>query len=159
AFLTNLQTQNIGDSTFGYRLFDASNQAAIVPWFNIDRLSVRFTKNVNVAADDLQLFGANTASYTLPAAGFSYDPATFTATWSITGGIDQDKLRIVVDGSPTGVTAVVGGKQLDGEWNDDASVYPSGDGSPGGNFSFRFNTQPGDAMGDGFVNVTDCVGI
>ena len=39
-------------------------------------------------------------------------------------------------------------RQLDGEWIDGTAVMPSGDGTAGGNFSFRFNTLPGDGTAE-----------
>jgi hypothetical protein len=41
---------------------------------------------------------------------------------------------------------------IDGDGN---SQYPTGDGTPGGLFILRFDVLPGDATGDGSVNVAD----
>src|SRR5262245_55961656 len=153
-FLNALQAQGVGDATFGYALTTGATQLNTLPWLNLDRVSVRFTENVTVAADDLQLFGVATANYALT--GFTYDPVTFTATWTVTGGITADQLRLVVDGSAAGVTDTAGSR-LDGEWLDGTAVLPSGDGAAGGNFSVRFNVQPGDVNGDQLVNTTDLV--
>ena len=40
-----------------------------------------------------------------------------------------------------------------------SSVYPSGNGTAGGNFLFRFNVLPGDANQDGTVNVSDLAAL
>ena len=55
---------------------------------------------------------------------------------------------------------------LDGEWTNPASttdtgdsVYPSGNGTTGGNFNFRFNVLPGDANQDGLVNISDLTAL
>ena len=63
--------------------------------------------------------------------------------------IVNDKVRLFLD------DALVGG--LDGEWQNAtaAESFPSGDGSPGGDFDFRFNVLRGDATQDGQVNALD----
>ena len=86
---------------------------------------------------------------------FSYNPATFTATWTLASNIDTDHVQIALDGhSATGVTDT-SGRLLDGEWTDNVSQYPSGNGSPGGDFTFHFNVLPGDLNQDGIVNGAD----
>jgi hypothetical protein len=112
---------------------------------NIDPVSVRFTKNVSVAADDLQVFGAPTPNLALNPAAFSYDAATFTATGAFRAPVGADQLRLNVDGTATGVTAD-GGKPLDGEWADGTARFASGDGAPGGDLAFHLNAQPGDVV-------------
>jgi hypothetical protein len=44
---------------------------------------------------------------------------------------------------------------LDGEWADSTDAYPSGNGTSGGDFAFRFNVLRGDANQDGAVNALD----
>jgi hypothetical protein len=44
---------------------------------------------------------------------------------------------------------------LDGDWSDGANAWPSGNGSAGGDFRFRFNVLPGDADRSGTVLATD----
>jgi hypothetical protein len=46
---------------------------------------------------------------------------------------------------------------IDGEWQNAADAFPSGDGTPGGDFKFTFNALPGDFTGDGRVNFRDLV--
>jgi hypothetical protein len=54
------------------------------------------------------------------------------------------------------------GNRLDGEWTNptsttqsSSSTYPSGNGAAGGNFLFRFNVLPGDALQEGTVDNND----
>jgi hypothetical protein len=51
------------------------------------------------------------------------------------------------------------GAPLDGEWVNAADAYPSGDGTPGGDFLFRFNVLVGDVVGDGIVNALDVAAV
>lgn len=51
------------------------------------------------------------------------------------------------------------GQDLNGEWINGQSQFPSGDNAPGGNFTFRFNVVPGDVNRDGVVNAADLVQV
>jgi len=116
------------------------------------------------------LDGVNVANYAFapdlsngtPGDGFSYDPATFTATWMLTQPIAVDKLmlRLNADGSNPVVDNF--GSRLDGEWTNptsttqaNSSAYPSGNGTAGGDFLFRFNVLPGDVDHSGKVILAD----
>jgi hypothetical protein len=159
-FVNALARQGTGEAAFGYRV-DADRQMDALPWTNLNRASVRFSEHVNVAADDLTVRGASTATYAPAATGaFAYDPATFTATWTLaTAGVPSDKLLLDLDGDPgTGVTDAAGNR-LDGEWTTPAATSGgpvlSGNGLPGGDFHFRLNVLPGDANRDGNVQAND----
>jgi len=67
--------------------------------------------------------------------------------WTLSTPVINDKLRLVLD------DALLPG--LDGEWADGTDAYPSGDGTPGGDFTFRINILRGDANQDGKVNALD----
>ena len=69
--------------------------------------------------------------------------------------IGDDKLSIDLHAS--GPADVTNGQAtaLDGEWTNATSVYPSGNGSAGGDFNFAFNVLPGDVNQDGIINVQD----
>jgi len=134
------------DNTFGYPV-PGPNQLKTIPWSNgINKISIRFTQDVGatLSQDDLVVRGINTATY--PISGFTYDAATKTGTWTLTNPIVNDKVNLFVD------DALVGG--LDGEWTT-AQAYPSGNGTAGGDFTFRLNVLRGDANQDGAVNALD----
>jgi hypothetical protein len=136
------------DDTFGYAVPAGANQSKSIPWNGgVDRIALRFSADVarEVQEADLVVRGVNTDSYA--SAGFSYDPTTKTAVWMFSAPITNDKLRLFLD------DALVGG--LDGEWADGADAFPSGDGTAGGDFDFRFNVLRGDATQDGRVNALD----
>jgi hypothetical protein len=134
------------DNTFGYPV-PGPNQLKSIPWSNgINKVSLRFDQDVAGKLDqgDLVVRGINTANYAV--SGFSYDAATKTGTWTLTTPITNDKVNLFLD------DALVSG--LDGEWTT-AQAYPSGNGTAGGDFTFRLNVLRGDANQDGSVNALD----
>jgi hypothetical protein len=143
----------------------SGNQLRTVPVGGADTVSIVFDQAVNVDANDLGLIGASAVNATpnvptLAANGYSYDEVSYTATWtyelSFIGASDFYLAKLtdgVSDGSSTGVNAVAtGAKLLDGEWTNPAnidvdntagvSVFPSGDGTAGGDFQFVFTILP-----------------
>ena len=87
------------------------------------------------------------------------------ATWSLSAVIGADKLYVAVPGSGATPVTDAAGNILDGEWTNptsysqvgSTSTFPSGDGTAGGSFAFRFDVLPGDSTGGslGKVNVAD----
>ena len=133
-----------------------------LPWTNIDEIKVTFNENVTVAQADLMLVGVNTPSYNVAGGTFSYNAATFTATWMLPAAIPDDKLLLELNAAGSDPIEDALGNRLDGYWTNPAttastatSQYPSGDGMPGGNFLFRFNVLPGDVNQDGYVEAVD----
>ena len=137
------------DNTFGYPVPAGANQTRSIPWNGgINQVSLRFTADpTGLEQGDLVVRGVNTPTYAVT--GYSYDAGTRTGTWTLGTPIFNDKVRLFLD------DALVGG--LDGEWLDAnaAESYPSGDGTVGGDFGFRFNVLRGDATQDGRVNALD----
>src|SRR5439155_22939755 len=136
-----------------YAVSTGVGQLRTAPWPNLDRVSVRFTSNVNIAAGTLSIFGTYNAGYAVNATVLSYDPATFTATWALSSPLPADGLRLIV--SSAGVSNVGGNARLDGDWLDGTATFPSGDGAAGSDFSFRFNVVPGDVNRDTIANSAD----
>ena len=153
-FLTFMQATGQGDG--GYRL-PATNQLAPLPWIAIDRISIQFSESVNVQSSHLALRG--TTAGTKASGGFSYDSATFTATWTFTSALTVDKWLIDLSADVTDS----GGSALDGDWTNPPALgetgdsFPSGDGVAGGAFRFRFNVVPGGVMQTGQVQSTDVI--
>jgi hypothetical protein len=114
AFLNILgQPNGLGDAKFGYSVPAGSGQTVAIPWPNIDRVSVRFTSNVNIAPGTLTIFGTYNANYAVNATVLSYDAATFTATWALAGPLPADGLRMIV--ASAGVQNSPGNARLDGD--------------------------------------------
>ena len=158
AFRERIETLGLGSAQFGYAVPAGSAQLTTIPWSAVDQVSVRFDADVSVERDDLSLRGANVAAYTFR--DFSYDAATRTATWTLTGPLGRDRVLLDLDGDaagggpPAGGAAGAGGL-LDGEWSNGAGAFPSGDGSAGGDFEFRLNVLPGDVDRNGRVDALD----
>lgn len=151
AYLAGL---GMGDATFGYAVPTGAGQLAVLPWAGIDRVSLRFDREVLVLDADLRVRAAGVASgYAI--LDMDYDQATRTATWTLAQPVRNDKLLLDLDGGADGVIDAAGGVRLDGEWGGTSDVFPSGDGLPGGNFQFRVNVLAGDANRDGRVNGID----
>ena len=143
--LARLASDGLGNG--GYRVpIEAGPNFAPLPWSNINQIVVRFTENVVVAQNDLTVVGVNRPNYVF--SGFAYDPATFTATWTANTPIAADKLRLTIGDSVTSQS----GTPLDGDLG---AAYPSGDSSPGGDFSLRFDVLPGDVNQNRVVDGND----
>ena len=163
AFLNSLAAAGLGDAASGFRI-PADAQTSQLPWTNLDRVSIRFSENVNVAADDLVVRGVNNATYPLAAGGaFTYDQFTFTATWTLSAaGLPADKVLLDLDADAgTGVTDI-NNNRLDGDWTNPvapatggADTFPSGNGTPGGDFRFRLDVLPASIDRAGPVNLGD----
>lgn len=159
-----LNTTGQGDGTFGYRLTHALH-ADELPWINLNKLSIRFSQHVNIAAGALRVFGVNVLEY---AGSVAYDPATFTATFQLTPGtvFAADKLLVHLDDV---LVTDAAGATLDGEWTNPAETtpvtsggadtYPSGNGTAGGDFGMRINVLPGDVTRDGEIVGNDVTNV
>ena len=158
AFRGALEAAGMGPAQFGYAVVGGAGQLAPLPWVAIDRVVVRFSEAVVVSADDLVVGGVSVADY-YGISRFTYDPATFTATWTLTRPVSADKLLFRVDGGTGGVRDLAG-NPLDGDWPNSAAPgiagqFPSGNGTPGGDFILRLNVVPGDVTRDGRVDAVD----
>jgi len=159
SYLASLGSRNVG----GYSIpVGSGSQLLTLPWGNINQIKVVFSENVTIDQSDLLLTGVNVPSYTVSSGTFTYDPSTFTATWTLPQPIGPDKLMLALNADGSDPIEDAAGDRLDGEWTNPTSpadtggsTYPSGDGVAGGNFDFRFNVLPGDATQDGTVNVAD----
>ncbi|HEY1603438.1 MAG TPA: proprotein convertase P-domain-containing protein [Pirellulales bacterium] len=152
-FLGALQSAGEGNGS-GYAIpVGSAAQSAPLPWINLNQVQITFNEDVNVQQASLALTGLNVANYAFN--GFSYNNSTHTATWTLASPIGADRLQLNL--ASTGAAAVKdnAGNSLDGEWTSAASSYPSGNGTPGGDFHFGFNVLPADLNQDGVVNGLD----
>jgi len=147
SFKNYLAANQLGNAA-GFIVPFGSQQTTPLPWAGLNQVSVVFAENVQVASGDLTISGVN-STYTV--AGFSYNPSTYTATWTLAAPIDGDKLLLNLSDAVRDDF----NKQLDGEWTTGQPAGPSGNGVPGGAFQFRLNVLPGDANGSGNVDGAD----
>ena len=148
SFVSYLESSGLG--TGGYAIpVGSSAQLQTLPWTNINQIRITFSEDVVVAAADLSVSGVNTTAYAF--SGFSYDPNTYTATWTLDAPIAKDKLMLDLDANGMApVQSVSTGEVLDGAWTDCQSTYPSGNGQGGTDFnsvsmSFRATPTPATA--------------
>lgn len=146
-FLARMAADGLG--TGGYDLPHAATNSAAptLPWNNVDQISITFSEPVNVTANDLALYGLLSSDYGAGEGGFAYNPATNTATWTTAANLPVDRMLARL----SGVTNLAG-VALDGDLS---GAYPSGDGTPGGDFVLRFNILPGDNNASGSTTLAD----
>ena len=162
-FLSYLGTSGLGSSDLGYAIPVGSGaQLNPLPWSNINEISIAFNEDVLVQKNDLLLSGINVSSYDVASSTFVYDPAIFTATWTMAAPLANDRLSLALNADGPGPITDLAGNALDGEWLNPATTtstssdtWPSGNGAAGGNFTFLFNVLPGDINHDGLVNGVD----
>ena len=159
-FLDELEPANTG-VTRGYAIASGATQLDPSPWANADQVILRFSEPVDVVQTDLALRGT-LGPDGVEDAGDDYAFSAFTietfpggafqAVWTLRASIGSDRLLLVLD---DGVVASASGLALDGEWTDEASDFPSGDGAAGGDFAFRFDVAPADVDRDGAATIFD----
>ncbi len=71
-----------------------------IPWSEIDQVTAIFSENVTIAEADLAITGLNVAQYPLAlTGGFSFDPQTLRATWSLARPLGADQVQFHFDPS------------------------------------------------------------
>ncbi|HKD36801.1 MAG TPA: dockerin type I domain-containing protein, partial [Pirellulales bacterium] len=161
SFNAYLASSGSGDSQLGYRVPAGATQLASLPWSNITSLSVVFNEAVTIDTTNSALALIGSPDLPPPAAlstaAFSYNPTTHAATWTFASPLAANKFLISI---PAAAVTDTFGSQLDGDWTNPSgsssgSQYPSGNGTAGGDFNFRFNVLPGDVNQDGAVTGSD----
>lgn len=152
-FIDYLETNGLG--TGGYSVPTGSSQQTTLPWTNIDQVKITFNEDVDIQSSDLSVSGVNTIAYAF--SDFSYDSSSYTAEWTLNSTVSKDKLRIDLNGDGLDPVTDLDDNILDGEWTDNVSTYPSGDGTAGGDFEFRLNVLPGDVNGSNQVTIVDYI--
>jgi RHS repeat-associated protein len=138
-FLDAIDSQGLGYtgiSRLGY-LIPSGSQLTALPWTNLDTLTIVFSEDVNITADNIAIVGVNTANYT---GTFHYDSSTFTATWTFPQALTADKLLLDIQGGTSGVT-------------DKAGNTMSGD------LLLHINVLPGDVNRDEMVVSNDLIKV
>lgn len=151
---------NSTHAAYSFDTCDGSGeQLRTVPVGGADTISITFSEDVNVVAENLRLVGLRT--FSAPAvADFVYDIETMTATWRFNAILTNDQFVILLNDDVTDIE----GNRLDGEWvnpmslstnNAAVSEFPSGNGVGGGNFTFVFTNMAGDANRNNVVDGSD----
>ncbi len=152
-FFSYLDSSGLGSD--GYSIPVGSPlQSNPIPWSGINRISIAFSEDVDVQAHDLSISGVVNEWYSID--DFFYDPEFSRATWILATALaEEERVHLDLDGDGVHPVADLEGNVLDGEWLDELSIYPSGGGSAGGDFEFRFNTISGDHHATGLVDQFD----
>ncbi|MHB1037644.1 MAG: Ig-like domain-containing protein [Pirellulales bacterium] len=161
-FLEDLNAAS-GRNVSGYAIpVGSGQQLAPLPWSNLDRIKVVFSEDVSIDHADLMLWGVHLGQYDANGSVFTYDPGTFTATWTLASPLAADKLLVRLSAGGIMPIQDASGNCLDGDWTNPATpadtgtdTYPSGNGAAGGDFVFLFRVLPGDANQDGAVDIFD----
>src|SRR5262249_48890518 len=127
SFLNYLAANGLGDSQLGYRLIGGPNQLAVLPWVNLNVITVVFSRDVNITTASLNLVGSPdpAAPPTLASAAYSYNNTTHTAEWVYRSSLTNDKYLLNIPSAA--VTSVASGQALDGEFvNGSGTLLPSG---------------------------------
>ncbi len=148
-----------------------AQQLQTVPIAKPNQISITFNENVQVAQNDLQVYGLTTgiAYHLSPSNSFTpltqVSPTEFVATWSFNppladGVVDQIQMKLFSGNITDSI-----GQRLDGDWvnpedTDDpnASEMPSGNGcadGPNDRFEFHVNLIAPDFNLDGIVDGSD----
>jgi len=154
SFYDYLETASLGSE--GYSIpVGSSAQTQSLPWENIDQIKVSFSEDVNVDEADLSLSGVNNISYQFDS--FFYDAFNYVATWTLENPLVADRLMLDLDADGLDPVTDLSGNILDGEWVDNVTNGPSGNGSAGGDFEFSFNVVPGDVDQNQYVTYYDYI--
>ena len=125
-FFNHLQASSQGSATLGFAV-DPAAAPDELPWVNLNRVGLRFTRNVNVVQGNLSITGINVTNYAI--SSFTYDPTTFSATWTLTtSAIANDKIALNL----SGVTDVATGTPLDAPARVRLNVLPGDANRSGG---------------------------
>jgi extracellular elastinolytic metalloproteinase len=108
-----------------------------LPWLSIDHVAVTFSEAISGKTADFTLARVGSAS---GATGYSYDPATRTASWSFVANNAQRFVARLSDAIE------------DARW---LPLDGNADGVEGGTYQKAFNVLAGDVNGDGITDKND----
>ena len=167
AFRAAVEDSNDGSAAYGVEV-KANGNNNVLPFINLDQISIEFNENVYIQQDDVRIEGVD-GEYDVVA--FTYDPETFVATFTLDGPIGADRVTVEVDGdSPAGVTDTAGnplrGNARGDDDDDDGDDDDDDDDGSGGNggrdgrdFEQELAVLPGDVTRDGRVNAIDIAAV
>lgn len=139
-------------SSNGYPAQSGSGQLVGMPWSTVNVIRVQFSENVSVQSNDIGIRGINVANYSV--SSFSYNSATFIASWTLSAAIDTDRVLIDLDGDSGTAVLDAATNKLAGTWTEGVSTFPTA-GSAAQDFKYRFVIAVGDGNRDGLVRNSD----
>src|SRR5688500_12995134 len=167
-FRAELEDEGQGSAQYGFET-DGRNaestegfRGSVVPWLNINQISIQFSEDVHVQQDDLVITGVNQSAY--GTATFAYDPDSHVAIWTLATPIRNDIITLELDGtSEAGVTDLAG-NPLQGNCSegggDGSGTGGEGEvGNPGRDYCEAVAILVGDVTRDGRVNALDLAAV
>jgi parallel beta-helix repeat protein len=136
----------------GFRIGTGAAQNTVIPWANLDQISITFSEHVVVDLTQIQL--RNSTGTLIPVEKASMNVVTHTLTLTLGQPLGSAHYEL----SLTDAVTDAWGNALDGEWQNGVSTQ-SGNGAPGGAFAFAFRVQEGDVNGDGATNDVDLFSV
>ena len=165
-FRAELEEEGLGSAQYGFETEGRNAEStegfrgSVVPWLNVDQISIQFSEDVQVQQDDLVITGVNQTAY--GTATFAYDPDSHVAIWTLGTPIRNDIITLELDGtSEAGVTDLAG-NPLQGncsEGGGDGSGGEGEGGNPGRDHCEAIAILTGDATRDGRVNALDLADV
>jgi hypothetical protein len=157
SFRTHLQAQGLGGAD-GFALPSGPGaESPPLPWANLDQITLRFNRDVEVRQEDLAVRGITVADY--PVSAFAYESSTHTATWTLASSITNDRLTLALAAGVTGAAAAFAVNVLPGDTNRNGAVLADDFSSVKRNF-FATPAAPGysafhDVDGSGVILAND----
>jgi hypothetical protein len=120
AFGQYLEARGLGSAAHGFAVGAGGPAPDALPWGNLDRITLVFDAGVIPDRGHLLVEGVSVAEYRL--AGFTYDPATRAATWTLGQGIVNERVRVRLADDVTGTELEVRFNVLSGDVDRSGSV-------------------------------------
>jgi hypothetical protein len=142
SFKNQLAADGIGSAQYGYAIPGGNQQLTPLAWSGLNQISITFDQAVSVQQDDLHVHGVNVPDYTF--SGFTYDPVSHTATWTLANGqsFDTDTLTLDVNGEGGTTTTI-----YDSQGFEHPRFVPGKlEGSDGANGPWVHTNNAGDAV-------------
>ena len=106
-YLSELAAAGLGSGN-GYQIpVGSAAQLTTLPWVNLNQIQIVFNEDVDVTENSLVVTGLSAGQYSF--AGFTYDQASHTATWTLASPIVADRIKLDLQSSgPNAVTDTSG---------------------------------------------------
>jgi hypothetical protein len=150
----------IGSLSMAERMFNRVRpQSWSISLVDVQTITLVFTEQVDADAGDLILQDTFSGITTPVMASSSFDInyGSWRTTWQFASPLPAGKWTLELAGDVASVSGII----VDGDWSNpsvagtDRDVFPSGNGTAGGAFSFTFALATGDLSGDLRVDAHD----
>jgi VCBS repeat-containing protein len=161
-FRNFVDDDNRATPSLGYPIPSGTEQAAILPWVNVNQIILSFDSDVSASLDvsDFEIRGtsglrADASNASIPAI-IGMETTENSVILTLNQSIDASEIVLIAKSDGIFDTS---GRRLNGEWSNGSSSFPSGTGAAGGDFAFEFRVLPGDVTRNGTVTTSDTSAI